>query len=54
MHYGRALTDPTLAEYLMVSATEDEESAGVNLWLGIDLAATDLTVFAAHDAPNWP
>jgi len=53
MHYGRALT-ASLAEHLMVSATEDSESAGVNLWLGLDLATADLTVFAANDAPSWP
>jgi len=51
MLYKRPLTDPKLTEYLLVSAVQTHNEASVNLWLGIDLAASDLTVYAASDAP---
>jgi hypothetical protein len=51
MDYYRDLDDPKLVEYLLVSAVETNEGASVCLWLGIDIAASDLTVFAASDAP---
>ena len=51
MHYSRALKDSKLAEHLLVSAVETDTAASVNFWLGIDVAASDLTVFAAADAP---
>jgi hypothetical protein len=51
MHYSRALTDPKLTEHLLASVVETEAGASVDRWLGIDLATTDLTVFAAADTP---
>lgn len=51
MLYSRTLTDPKLAEHLLVSAVETDSGASVNLWLGLDLATNDLTAFAAADAP---
>lgn len=51
MLYGRALKDPQLAEHLLVSVVETDTVASVNFWLGLDLAAQDLTVFPAADAP---
>lgn len=51
MHYGRALKDPKLSEYLLVSVVETDSGAAIDFWLGIDLAAADLTVFPAADAP---
>jgi len=51
MPYHRALTDPKLAEHLLVSAAQTDSGMAVNLWLGLDIAASDLTVFASADAP---
>jgi hypothetical protein len=54
MHYSRSLTDPKLAEHLLVSAVEGDNVASVVLWLGLDLQPSDLTVYAAADAPQYP
>ena len=53
MHYSRRLTDATLAEHLLVSAVEGDNVASVVFWLGLDLQPSDLTVYAAADAPQF-
>jgi hypothetical protein len=44
MHYGRRLND-TVNEYLLASAVETPDSASVNMWLGIDIEVSDLTIY---------
>ena len=53
MHYSRSLTDEKQAEHLLVSAVEGDNVASVVFWLGLDLQPSDLTVYAAADAPEF-
>lgn len=46
MGYGRALNE-TVNEYLLVAAVESPAGASVNMWLGIDIDHTDLTLYPA-------
>jgi hypothetical protein len=46
MQYERIL-DATTKEYLLVSAVESQTSASISMWLGLDLAISDLTVYPA-------
>jgi hypothetical protein len=46
MPYGRQLEDGKTFEYMMVSAVETPQSAGIVMSLGIDLALNDLTIAA--------
>lgn len=47
MHYARPLTDPKLAEYLLVSVVETygATEAAVYMWLGVDVDQSDLTAY---------
>jgi hypothetical protein len=46
MQYERVL-DTTTKEYLLVSVVESSASASISMWLGLNLAASDLTVYPA-------
>lgn len=46
MHYERQLND-TLKEFLLVSAVENLGEASVNMWLGMDIETTDLSIYPA-------
>jgi hypothetical protein len=46
MEYSRMLNE-TVKEYLFVSAIESTLSASISMWLGLDLASSDLTVYPA-------
>lgn len=46
MQYERQVNN--LNEYLFVSAVESSNGASVNMWLGMDVAKSDLMVYPAH------
>ena len=50
MQYARSLSDK-LPEHLLISAVATDDGMSVNLWLGIDIAEQDLTVYPSADAP---
>lgn len=45
MHYGRGLSE-NIGEYLFVSAVETDDTADVNMWIGLDINPNDLKIFA--------